>query len=88
MTSDHEAALPDPEDVEYGLVLPFDTDNPEFRRGIEVGIMWAELQAPGGQREFQIHADCAEMAIRLGEATGLQFRADPVNNDWVVVRYV
>lgn len=72
---------------DFGLALPFDTDAPEFRRGIEVGIMWAELQAPGGQREFQIHADCAEMAIRLGEATGLHFSADPVNRGWVVVRY-
>lgn len=71
----------------FGLMLPFDTDDAQFRRGIEIGIMWAELQAPGGQREFQIHADCAEMAIRLGESRRMPFKADPVNEDWMVIRY-
>ena len=75
------------EPSEFGLALPFDTDDREFRRGIEVGIMWAQLQHPNGGREFQIHADCAEMAMRLGEATGLRYSGEWVNEDWIVVRY-
>lgn len=29
--------------VEYGQVLAFDTDDPEFARGIEVGMLWREV---------------------------------------------
>lgn len=72
---------------EYGLVLPFDTDDHEFRRGMEVGIVWAELRNPEGLREFQVHADVAEMAIRAGEATGMAATSEDVNDDWIVVRY-
>jgi hypothetical protein len=32
VTEDHDA--------EHSLVLPFDTDDPVFRRGVEIGVLW------------------------------------------------
>lgn len=71
---------------EYRLLLPFDTDDPEFRRGVEVGMMWAHLSATD-RRDFTIHADNVEMAIRLAESLGFQHRSEDLNDDWVVVTY-
>lgn len=71
----------------FGLALPFDTDEPEFRRGVEVGMMWTHLQRYDGERSFTVHADCAEMAIRLGEALGLNFSAEDLADGWVEVTY-
>jgi hypothetical protein len=71
-------------DADYGLALPFDSDEPEFRRGVEIGMLWAGL-VRDGYAEASVHADCAEMIIRIAEATGLPFTADPVGDDWLHV---
>lgn len=65
------------------LLLPFDTDNPEFRRGVEVGLLWEQLEH--GPAEVTVHADCAEMVIRIAEARGLPFSAEPVDGEWLFV---
>ena len=31
-------------DTSWGLVLPFDTDDPEFARGCEIGMVWTALR--------------------------------------------
>ena len=73
----------------YSLALPFDTDDPEFCRGVEAGLLYAEaerLGVPGDSYEATIHADNAEMVMRIAEARGLEFTADPLGGDWLRVR--
>ena len=71
---------------EYSLALPFDTDEPAFRRGVEIGHLWARVLEcePAPVREM-VHADCAEMVMRIAEARGLPFSAEPVGDDWLSV---
>lgn len=67
------------------LVLAFDTDDPEFVRGVEVGRLW-ELLDHAGEAELTIHGTNAEMAMRIAEAKGLAFRGDHLEGDWYHVR--
>ena len=57
--SDHEHSM--------NLVLAFDTDAPEFARGVEVGLTYARVcqSRRDESLEFTVHANNAEMIIRL-----------------------
>jgi hypothetical protein len=68
----------------HALALPFDTDNPEFRRGVEIGILWARLDHED-HFSATIHADNAEMILRVMEAKGASFTASPLGEDWLAV---
>jgi hypothetical protein len=70
-------------DAEYGLVLPFDTDEPEFTRGFEAGVIWERTE--NGPYEGLIHAENAEMVIRIAEAREMTFVGEDVGNDWMQV---
>ena len=73
----------------YSLALPFDSDDLEFARGVEVGLLWAEaerLVVPGDSYECTIHANNAEMVMRIAEARGLTFTAEPLGDDWLAIR--
>lgn len=55
-----------------GLVLPFDTDDPEFVRGVELGMLYERIcLMPGGVEQWscQIHTSNLEMALRIVEAS-------------------
>ena len=72
-------------DAAFGLVLPFDTDDPEFVRGFEAGRLWEQLK--GGEAVDQtIHAANAEMAIRMCEATERRFSAEELDETWIELR--
>lgn len=64
----------------YELVLAFDTDDPEFARGFEVGKVWAGLGQ--GERHFTIHQANAEMVLRMAEAKGLAARSEPLDDNY------
>jgi diphthamide synthase (EF-2-diphthine--ammonia ligase) len=68
------------------LVLPFDSDEAEFRRGVEVGMLWTMVRerepAPAA---MMIHSDNAEMVIRIAEACELPFTAAPASEDWLYI---
>jgi type IV secretory pathway ATPase VirB11/archaellum biosynthesis ATPase len=66
------------------LICPFDTDDPEFVRGFEIGVLWERLQS-GEACEVTIHATNAEMVIRLAESTGREFCAEDMGDDWLCV---
>jgi hypothetical protein len=67
------------------LLLPFDTDDPLFTRGVEVGRLW-ELLKTGEEVRETVHATNAEMVIRLGEATGRDFETEePFDGAWLRV---
>lgn len=63
------------------LVLPFDTDDPEFRRGVEAGALWAHLEHEPYVAKT-VHADNAEMVMRIAEALNLPFSAEPLGAEW------
>jgi len=65
-------------------VLPFDTDDTEFRRGVEAGALWAHLEHEPYVAKT-VHADNAEMVMRIAEALGLPFSAKPLGDDWLAV---
>ncbi len=71
--------------TEYNLILTFDTDEPEFTRGFEAGQLWERLEH-SGRTEQLIHAENAEMVMRMAEAKGLQFSAEDVGNGWMQVK--
>jgi hypothetical protein len=57
------------------LVLAFDTDDPEFVRGVEVGMILSTLEARG-YYEGTVHVSNAEMIMRVAEASGLPFELE------------
>ena len=68
------------------LVLPFDTDDPEFIRGFEAGRLWAQL-CTGEPVEATLHATNIEMAMRMAEAAGRPFVGSDVADEWVQVTF-
>jgi hypothetical protein len=70
--------------TDLSLALPFDSDEPEFRRGVEVGILWQRLEHEFPVRAT-VHADCAEMVMRIAEARDLPFAAEQVDDTWLHV---
>lgn len=67
---------------EHSLVLAFDTDDPEFCRGVEVGRLWEQLKT-GEPVQQTIHATNAEMAIRMCESLEREFSAETLDNTWI-----
>jgi hypothetical protein len=70
-----------PDDQNYSLLLPFDTDDPEFARGFEAGKLY-ELALSGEPFTQTIHASNTEMAMRICEAQEVAFRAEQLDDDW------
>lgn len=78
----------------YGLVLAFDTDDPEFVRGFQVGIIWGATEH--GAWEGMVEGANTEMVMRIAEARGMRFVAEPagevevdgrmVDSGWFQVR--
>lgn len=68
----------------HRLVLPFDTDDPEFRRGVEAGALWAHLEHEPYVAKT-VHVDNAEMVMRIAEVLGLPFSAEPLGEEWLAV---
>ena len=62
-------------------MLPFDTDNPEFARGVELGIIYAELwmlPPPSTRYERLIHTSNLEMMIRVAEQQGWSLKVEAI----------
>lgn len=76
------ATVPEPDDL--SLVLPFDTASPEFRRGIEIGALWAAVQIKGAARGT-VCWETAGMLMKVADEKGLRFSAVPVDDTWVTV---
>lgn len=68
----------------FSLVLAFDTDEPEFTRGFEAGQLWERLERDGRVSQL-IHAENAEMVMRMAEARGLAFRGEDAGDGWLQV---
>lgn len=71
-------------DSDWSLVLAFDTDEPDFTRGFEAGQLWERLERDR-QAVQLIHAENAEMVMRMAAAKGLRFSAEDVGDSWLSV---
>lgn len=71
-------------EVEYGLVLAFDTNDPEFTRGFEAGQIWERLERDGYTSQL-VSAGNAEMVMRMADHYGLKFTAEDVGYEWLQV---
>lgn len=71
---------------EWKLALAFDRDDPEFARGVEVGMVMQRLAVEGAPMTATMHVSNAEMAMRLAEAGGVIVTAEDLG-DWLLVRF-
>lgn len=69
--------------MDYELVVAFDRDTTEFARGVEVGILHQRLRSEALPLEATVHAENAEMAIRLAESNAITVRAENSDGDWL-----
>jgi len=60
--------------------LPFDIGSLEFERGVEFGLLFADVQDYGCV-EMAVHADMAELVMRLAESRDLPFSGRPHEHD-------
>jgi hypothetical protein len=75
----------DEAEPEYGLLLAFDSDDPEFTRGFEIGQLWERLSRDGFLHQPLAHASNAEMFMRIAEAKSLPFSAETINDEWMSI---
>ena len=71
----------------WKILLPFDTDDPEFCRGFEAGRMWERIKSDRTTWSQIIHATNAEMIMRMCELEYRSFRAEDLagNEMWIQV---
>jgi hypothetical protein len=75
-------------EASYSLALAFDTDDPEFTRGVEIGRLWEQLRAePDETVEQQVHATNAEMVLRMGEALDRPVRTSDDDGHWMTATF-
>jgi hypothetical protein len=74
------------DDVRYRLVHAYDSDDPEFVRGAEVGALEAKVQLLG---DVVIHdvmrRSNEEMVRRIAEGAGRAWSAQPIDETWMDV---
>jgi hypothetical protein len=72
---------------DWNIVLTFDSDDPEFTRGVEVGMVWTIVAnvRPTVPVDCMMHASNAEMAIRIGECLRRNVKARFVDDNWMDV---
>jgi hypothetical protein len=92
---EEEFGLWDDTGEEATLMLRYDTDDPEFSRGFQCGMIWQLLH--GGVNEFEIpvYLTNAEMVMRMAEAAGYTYTARYENEselegdaDWILIKFV
>lgn len=71
----------------FTLALPFDTDDPEFVRGVEIGMVYARLHIEALPICVLMHEGNAEMCLRLAEAMECGVRADYLGDGWIEVTF-
>jgi hypothetical protein len=84
MTDEHE----DHEHT-WGLTLAFDSDDPEFCRGVDVGRMYELLHALPAEEtlDFTCLGWNAEMILRLAESFGRSVESEETRDDWLNVTF-
>ncbi len=71
----------------HALALAFDSDDPQFARGVEIGRLWERAQACAGPFEEMVHVRNAEMVLRISDALGRSVASDEHDSTWMTVRF-
>jgi hypothetical protein len=69
------------------IVLPRTESTAEFARGIEVGLLWAHLQANPLPVESIVHVENAETVLGIAEVLGCEVRARELGDDLLLVTF-
>lgn len=76
------------------LAIQTDSENPEFARGIQVGIIWQLLFSEVDEFEIPVYASNAEMVMRLCETLHYSYEAkyeeevpQGIDRDWMIVSF-
>ena len=67
----------------YELLLPFDTDHPQFARGWETGLIYGRIERDRSG-EFLIHAENREMCQRIADRFVVRVRFTDEEDGWVL----
>ena len=75
---------------EFGLLLPFDTDDEQFSRGFEAGRVWDLVGTAIVNEELPtdpvtVHAANAEMMLRIAETHGVTVTSTDLDDTWMEV---
>jgi hypothetical protein len=78
------------DDGNFNLLLAFDregeADEP-FAMGFECGRLWEMAKANEDEFSQTVHAENAEMVLRIGEALGREVRSEDLNDEWIEVTF-
>jgi hypothetical protein len=76
------------------LRLQYDSEHPEFARGVQVGMIWQILNSEIDEFEIPVYASNAEMIMRMTESTNYSFSVRFEGNDlegeeaeWMIVLF-
>lgn len=75
-----------PPDETFGLRLAFDSDDPEFTRGFEIG-RYDTILGRDGEAEGYLHPENAEMVMRLAETHDCDVAAKDIGYGWMWVTF-
>lgn len=70
------------------LLMPFDTDDPQFVRGFEAGQLWERLSQRPDEHSVTLHSTNMQMAIRTASAKGYAVEFQQEDNTWIEARFV
>jgi hypothetical protein len=71
----------------FDLVLPFDRDDPEFARGVEIGMLYQRLRSDQLPIIAIVHEANVEMILRLAETMNAPVQAEDVGGEWLAVTF-
>lgn len=71
----------------YECVLPFDRDDHQFVLGVEVGRIYHAAATGPEAFEMVVHAENAEMMLRIGEATERHVESEELDEVWMKVKF-
>jgi hypothetical protein len=71
----------------YSLQLAFDRDSQDFVLGVEVGAEFERLRSNEGPIEAIMHAENAEMVLRMAEAAWRPVQSEEMGDGWLQVRF-
>lgn len=74
------------ESESHALAVAFDTGDPEFARGVEVGRLWERLRAEPEPVVEMVHVGNAEMVLRIAEALQRPAVSDEHNATLIIER--
>lgn len=72
----------------FELVVGFDTDAPEFTRGVEIGMLYERLRSEDYPVSAVVHASNAEMVLRLAETFAVSAKSQDEGDEWLSVTFV